>query len=110
MKTNNTTSNAITTSLSPPGLPTTMTDIHNMNANTAVKQQTILKYTTHLSNIEPKYQQLDPKVPIIPYGTEFPSPDPTMAMCIVMQNTQYAMQLLQDKSADIRTRTIGFSI
>jgi hypothetical protein len=51
--------------------------ISNSNNEQKPKQQSIFQYTTHLSNIETRYIHLDPDIPIPPYGTDFPSPDPT---------------------------------
>lgn len=53
-------------------------------------------------------------IPITRFGTEFPSPDPTKTLRIIMQNTQYSMQLSQEDEATIQTisnlKALGASI
>jgi hypothetical protein len=118
--------NAITTSSQSKFKPTNHPIPHHSTPETDIKnkpiaqknmtQSTLDLWTekrTHLkhNNI---LSRTDTDAPIIPYGTPFPSIDPTTTMHIIMQNTQYSLQLSNDEATAIQTilnlKTLGASI
>jgi hypothetical protein len=83
---------------------------HGEQDRTTTKQPLIHQWTINRSNdIEGTNNQ-----DILPFGTEFPPHDPQTTLQIVMQNTQYSLQLTQEDASALHTitnlKSIGASI
>jgi hypothetical protein len=68
------------------------------NSQQSPQQQKITNWTQNRRNVG----VLDTKQILQPFGTPLSSIDPTKTLCIVMQNTQYALQLTNDVSEQIQ--------
>jgi hypothetical protein len=85
------------------GDETLRTDIHQPNP-VRCRQASLHRWTINrIEGVPKKPETSEIKDDIIPYGTTFPSIDPTTTLRIIMQNTQYSMQLTQDDEKTLQT-------
>jgi hypothetical protein len=77
----------------------TVTPQHEPSEIKPAKQMTLHPWTVNRSNdVEGRHSQ-----DVCPFGTDFPTHDPQTTLRIIMQNTQYSLQLTHEDASTMQT-------